>query len=219
MRKAILRFAFAVAITTGSVGFAGVVKVGQPAPEFSGTDSNGIVHKLSDYKGKYVVLEWHGWHCAWTHKYYDSGAMQKLQAEWTAKGVIWLSILSDRPGSESFKSPQSENEDLKATGAKPTAAILDPDGTIGHLYNAQSTLHMIVIGPDGQVRYNGAIDDHPTDDPADIPKSKNYVSAALVESMAGRPVTVKTSHPYGCWIRYKDGGAGFVMPLAAPTSN
>jgi peroxiredoxin len=197
---------------------AGVIRVGQNAPSFTGTDSNGQTHSLSDYKGKYVVLEWHGWHCAWTEKYYNSGAMQKLQREWTAKGVVWLSILSDRPGSESYQTAESENAFLKKMSASPTAAILDPDGAIGHLYNAQSTLHMIVISPTGKIIYNGAIDDQPTDDPAAIAKSKNYVSAALNESMGGKPVAVATTHPYGCWIRYKDGGAGSALPLTAPTT-
>jgi AhpC/TSA family len=196
---------------------AGVVKVGQPAPAFTGTDTNGQVHNLSDYKGKYVVLEWHGWHCPWTMKYYNSGAMGTLQRQWEAKGVVWLTILSDRPGSGSFRTAESENTYLKQTNSAPTAAILDPDGTIGHLYNAQSTLHMIVVSPDGKILYNGAIDDHPTYDPADIPKSQNYVSEALTESMAGKPIKTATTHPYGCWIRYKDGVAGSALPLVAPS--
>jgi len=195
---------------------AEVIKAGQDAPAFTGTDSNGNKHSLSEYRGKYVVLEWHGYHCPWTLKYYGSGAMQALQREWTAKGVVWLSILSDRPGSESYRTAESENIYLKKMNAAPTAALLDPDGTIGHLYNAQSTLHMIVVSPEGKILYNGAIDDHPTNDPADIPKSRNYVSEALTESMAGKQVAVSTTHPYGCWIRYKNGGAGSALPLVAP---
>lgn len=196
---------------------AGVVKVGENAPNFVGTDSLGKSHNLADYRGKYVVLEWHGYHCPWTLKFYGSGAMQDLQREWTAKGVVWLSILSDRVGSESYRTPDSENAYLAKVKAAPTAAIMDPDGAIGHLYNAQSTLHMIVISPEGKVVYNGAIDDHPTNDPKDIPKSKNYVSAALSESMAGKPVAVAASHPYGCWIRYKNGDGGSALPIVTLT--
>lgn len=197
--------------------WAGAIKVGQRAPVFSGKDSNGRSHSLSDYAGKYVVLEWHGWHCPWTMKYYKSGAMEALQREWTAKGVVWLSILSDRPGSGSFRTADEENAYLKKVGAAPTAAIMDPDGTIGHLYNAQSTMHMFVIDPSGKIIYNGAIDDNPSNNPADIPKSTNYVSAALTESMGGKAVKVTTTHPYGCWIRYKDGGAGSALPLTPPS--
>ena len=109
-----------------------------------------------------------------------------------------------------------ENAYLKAKHAAPTAAILDPEGTIGH-HNAQSTLHMFVISPQGKVLYNGAIDDNPSNDPADIPHSKNYVTSALTESMAGKPVAVTTTHPYGCWIHYKDGMTGSSLPVAAPT--
>jgi peroxiredoxin len=195
---------------------AGMVRAGQPAPDFVGTDSNNQVHHLSDYKGKYVVLEWHAYDCPWTQKYY-SGAMQNLQRAWTSKGVVWLTIISDGTGVRGYQTPESENAYINQKGAAPTAAILDPEGTIGHLYNAQSTLHMFVISPAGKVLYNGAIDDNPSDDPADIPGAKNYVAAALIEAMAGKPVTVTTTHPYGCWIRYKDGSAGSALPLAKPT--
>jgi hypothetical protein len=197
---------------------AEIVRPGQDAPEFVGTDSNNQVHHLSDYKGKYVVLEWHGHDCPWTKKFYElSHGMPMLQKEWTAKGVIWLTVISDAYNVRGYQTPQSENAYLQKTGAAPTAVILDPEGTVGHLYNAQSTLHMFVISPAGKVLYNGAIDDNPSNDPADIPGAKNYVSAALSEAMAGKAVTVKTTHPYGCWIRYKDGFTGSSLPLAKPS--
>jgi hypothetical protein len=185
--------------------FAAGPKVGEPAPAFVGTDSNGQTHKLSDYKGKYVILEWHDWYCPWTKKYYDNGAMQKLQKEWTAKGVVWLTMISEGKGDIGYQTSAEANEYAKKLNAAPTATIMDPSGEIGHLYKAQSTLHMFVIGPDGKLLYNGAIDDHPGMDPAEIPISKNYVVAALNEAMSGKPVTVTTTHPYGCWIRYADG--------------
>lgn len=205
-----------VLLSLGAVGSsdAAIVRTGAQAPDFTGTDSNGMIHHLSDYKGKYVVLEWTAFYCPWTKKFYDSGEMQKLQREWTSKGVVWLTVISDAVGVRGYQTPESENAYIKTMNAAPSAAILDPSGIIGHLYNAQSTLHMFVISPQGKVIYNGAIDDNPSDDPADIPRSKNYVSTALTEAMAGKPVDVTTTHPYGCWIHYQDGSAGSALPIA-----
>src|SRR5713101_4241388 len=180
------------------------VRVGEPAPDFTATDSNGKSHRLADYKGKYVVLEWHNQGCPYTRKHYASGNMQRLQKEWTGQGVVWLTVISSAPGTQGYVTAPEENDYVKRMKAVPTAALLDPDGTLGHLYAAKTTPHMYIIDPSGVLIYNGAIDDHPTSDEADIARSKNYVSAALREAMSGKKVSDAATRPYGCSVKYKD---------------
>jgi peroxiredoxin len=179
-------------------------KAGDQAPDFTGTDSNGKTHKLSDYKGKYVVLEWTNSGCPFTVKHYASGNMQKLQREWTSKGVAWLTVLSSAPGKQGYKTAAEENSYLKEKAASPSAVLLDPDGAIGHLYGAKTTPHMFVLDPKGKIVYAGAIDDKPSTDQEDIAGSRNYVSAALTEALGGKPITVSDTTPYGCSVKYRD---------------
>ncbi|WP_158748899.1 thioredoxin family protein [Acidobacterium sp. S8] len=178
------------------------VRVGRPAPDFTGTDTNGKTHKLSEYHGKYVVLEWTNNGCPFTQKHYESGNMQALQKEWTAKGVVWLTVLSSAQGEQGYMTGVEENAYIKKENAAPTAALLDPSGIIGHEYEARTTPHMFVIDPSGKIIYAGAIDDHATTDPSDIKSSKNYISAALTESMSGQPVATSFTRPYGCSVKY-----------------
>lgn len=179
------------------------VRVGNAAPDFTGTDSNGKTHKLSEYRGKFVVLEWTNNGCPYTQKHYESGNMQALQKEWTAKGVVWLTVLSSAPDQQGYMTASQENAYLDKVHAAPTAALLDPTGSIGHDYEAKTTPHMFVIDPSGKLIYAGAIDDHPTYDPADIKSSKNYVSEALSEGMAGKQVATASTRPYGCSVKYQ----------------
>ncbi|MGC1157219.1 MAG: thioredoxin family protein [Acidobacteriaceae bacterium] len=184
---------------------AWAVRVGDPAPDFTGTDSNGQTHKLSEYRGKYVVLEWTNNGCPFTRKHYTSGNMQNLQKEWTAKGVVWITILSSSPGAQGYMTASAENAYMQKVHAAPTAALLDPTGALGHEYDAKTTPDMYVIDPSGKLIYAGAIDDHPTTDASDIPHSKNYVSDALTEAMAGQQVAVTYTRPYGCSVKYNAG--------------
>lgn len=184
--------------------FALAARVGEPAPDFTSVDNNGKQQKLSDYRGKYVVLEWHNQGCPYTKKHYESGNMQRLQKDWTAKGVIWLTVISSAPGTQGFVTPAQENEYLQKMNAVPTAVLMDSGGTLGHLYAAKTTPHMYIIDPRGNLIYNGAIDDHPTSDGSDIPKSKNYVSAGLTEALGGKAITEAATRPYGCSVKYKD---------------
>jgi peroxiredoxin len=193
----------AALLAAAAVAFA--VRVGETAPDFTGTDSNGKTQKLSEYRGKYVVLEWTNNGCPYTQKHYESGNMQALQKEWTAKGVVWLTILSSASGQQGYMTATQENAYMAKVHASPTAAILDSNGTIGHEYAAKTTPHMFVIDPSGKLIYDGAIDDHPTTDPDDIKSSKNYVSAALTEAMAGKQVATSYTRPYGCSVKYQGG--------------
>jgi len=181
---------------------AWAARVGEPAPDFTATDTNGQVHKLSQYAGKYVVLEWHNRGCPYTQKHYDTGNMQRLQREWTARGVIWLTVISSAPGKQGYVTAADENAFLKQVNAAPTAVLLDPTGDLGHLYDSKTTPHMFIINPQGTLIYNGAIDDRPTTDHADINGAKNYVSLALTEALAGKPVSDPTTRPYGCSVKY-----------------
>lgn len=177
---------------------------GVQAPDFRGTDSNGVIHTLSQYRGKYVVLEWANRGCPYDQKHYLSGNMEALQRQWTDKGVIWLSVLSSAPGEQGSVTPAEENEYLKKMKAAPTAALLDPDGSIARLYQAKTTPHMFVIDPQGKLIYQGAIDDKPTTDKADIKTAHNYLDQTLNAAMAGKPVPVASTRPYGCSVKYKD---------------
>jgi peroxiredoxin len=171
MRKAFLSIGILGAVL--AVSFAAyAVRVGDAAPDFIGTDSNGKTHKLSEYKGKYVVLEWTNNGCPYTLKHYESGNMQALQKDWTAKGVVWLTVLSSAPGEQGYMTAAQENAYLSKEKAAPTAALLDPTGAIGHEYSAKTTPHMFVIDPAGKLIYAGAIDDHATTDTSDIKSSK-----------------------------------------------
>jgi AhpC/TSA family len=181
---------------------ARAARVGERAPDFSVADTNGKVEKLSDYAGKFVVLEWSNRGCPYTQKHYSSGNMQRLQREWTQRGVIWLTVISSAPGKQGYVTAADENSWLKQINAAPTAALLDPMGTLGHLYDAKTTPQMFIINPQGTLVYDGAIDDKPTTDRADIGRAKNYLSQALEEGMAGKAVSTPTSRPYGCSVKY-----------------
>ena len=183
---------------------AAEVRIGGVAPAFTGTDSRGKTEALADYHGKYVVLEWHNQGCPYTRKHYVSGNMQALQKDWTAKGVVWFTVISSAPGSQGYVTPFQENQYLSQMHAVPTAVLLDSDSKIARLYNAKTTPQMIVIDPYGKVIYDGAIDNRPTTDPDDIKGADNYVSDALSAAMAGRPVQTAFTRPYGCAVKYSD---------------
>src|ERR1700694_4078279 len=134
------------------------VKVGEPAPDFTSTASNNRTYHLADYRGKFVVLEWHNNGCPYTRKHYESGNMQKLQKEWTGKGVVWFTVISSAQGQQGYVTAQQENDYLKQMNASPTAALLDPQGEVGRLYSAKTTPHMFVINPAGVLVYDGASD-------------------------------------------------------------
>jgi len=177
-------------------------EVGQPAPAFTLTDSNGQSHNLADFKGKFVVLEWLNHGCPFVKKHYDSNNMQKLQKEYTGKDVVWLSIVSSAPGKQGHMSPAETNQAKEEKGSAATAVLLDEDGTVGQLYGAKVTPELYVINPDGNLIYAGAIDDKKSLDPADVEGAANYVKRALDEALAGQPVSTPKTEPYGCSVKY-----------------
>jgi hypothetical protein len=175
---------------------------GAPAPQFAGTDSNGVAHKLSNYAGKIVILEWTNNECHFVGKQYGTGNMQKLQTDATVGGVVWLSVVSSAPGKQGYVTGMQENEIIKQLGAHPTAVLLDPAGKIGMAYGAKTTPHMYIIDASQKLVYQGAIDDQPTPDWKSVPGAKNYVRQALAEMKAGKPVSEPQTTPYGCSVKY-----------------
>lgn len=176
--------------------------IGQSAPAFTGTDINGKSIRLADLAGKLVVLEWTNHGCPFVRKHYDSRNMQRLQADATAQGVVWLSLISSAPGEQGHVSPADGKARMEAEKWAASALLLDPAGTIGRAYGAKTTPHMYIIGKDGTLLYNGAIDDRPTAEVQDIEGARNHVREALTEILAGKPVSVSSTRPYGCGVKY-----------------
>ena len=176
--------------------------VGQPAPGFTLTDVDGKQVSLADFRGKTVVLEWHNPGCPFVQKHYGSGNMQKTQDAATKDGVVWLSINSGAPGKQGHMDGEEARAVLDENNANPTAYLLDPSGDVGRTYDAKTTPHMYIIDAAGALVYAGGIDDKPTANPKDIAGARNHVLAALEEMKAGKPVSVATSRPYGCAVKY-----------------
>jgi hypothetical protein len=194
-----LAAAFAALFVTGAQASA---TIGQQAPDFSLTDINGKAHKLSDYRGKTVVLEWVNPECPFVVKHYDSGNIPSLQKSTTSDGVIWLSINSGKAGAQGDFEPAKVASWMEKTGAAPTAYFRDSDGSVGRLYGAKTTPHMYVISQDGTLVYNGAIDSIRSSKQEDISKATNFVTAALTSVKAGQPIAKATTEPYGCSVKY-----------------
>jgi peroxiredoxin len=180
------------------------VNNGEAAPEFTLTDTGGTSHNLSDFRGKYVVLEWVNHGCPFVVKFYQPGEMQRLQAQAAADGVVWLSICSSAEGKQGHMSNDEWNEKIEASGTAAAAVLIDEDGAVGKLYGAKVTPHMYVIDPEGILVYQGAIDSIRSTDSADIEQAENYVMAALAQHKAGEEIVNAQTQAYGCSVKYKD---------------
>jgi hypothetical protein len=175
---------------------------GTPAPDFTVADTAGKPVKLGDYRGRFVVLEWTNPECPFVRKHYSSQNMQGLQKEWGAKDVVWLTINSTNASHNEYKTPAEMASWMNAQGAAPKATLIDGTSATARAYAAKNTPHMFVIDPSGKVIYDGAIDDKRSTNPADVKGANNYVRAALTEATAGKPVTVASTTPYGCTMKY-----------------
>ncbi|WP_127077816.1 thioredoxin family protein [Rhodomicrobium lacus] len=178
-------------------------EVGKPAPDFSATDSKGRTVKLSDYRGKTVVLEWTNDGCPYVQKHYSTNNIQSLQKDAAAKGIVWLSVISSAPGEQGAVSGAEADKLSETRGAAPAAVLLDAEGKVGRLYDARTTPHMFIVNGDGTLVYMGGIDDKPTVIPSDVKAARNYVRAALDDLAAGKPVATPVTRPYGCSVKYK----------------
>jgi peroxiredoxin len=202
MKGTTLGVAAAWLVTATSAPARASAVIGQAAPAFTLADSNGRARSLTDFQGKVVVLEWWNPECPFVGKHYGSGNMQRLQREWTARGVVWLTVNSSAAGQQGHVDGAKANALVKEKGVASTAVLLDPDGKVGRAYGAKTTPHLFVIDGKGTLVYAGGIDDKPSTDQADIATAKNYVAAALSEATAGRPVTIPSTQSYGCGVKY-----------------
>ena len=187
---------------TASMAAAATLQIGQPAPEFTATDSKGHSLALSQYRGKTVVLEWTNADCPYTRKHYTSGNMQGIRALAQKNGVIWLTVISSAPGKQGYVNGPAADALTASRGAVPTGVLLDPSGTVGRLYGAKTTPHMFVIDKDGALQYMGGIDSIATADVDDIARAEPYLKEAMLEVVQGKPVAHAVTRPYGCSVKY-----------------
>ncbi len=203
---AAVAFAFVVASDSAPVAnYSAAQVLGRPAPGFPLAHGHGRSVRLSDFRGRTVVLEWHNPDCPSVRKHYDSGNMQRTQAAAARDNAVWLTVNSRGPGRQGHMNGTEAAAYLAGAGARPAAYLLDPRGDVGRAYDARATPHMFVIDPAGTLVYAGAIDDRPTTSPADVDGARNHVLAALSDLGAGRPVSVPTGRPYGCSVKYAHG--------------
>ncbi len=196
-----LRFApIAAAVVLAAAAHAATP--GQVAPDFAVNDAAGKPVRLSDFRGKHVVLEWTNPECPFVRKHYDSANMQSLQKEFGAKEVVWLAVNSTNRDHGEFKTGPQMAAWMQQHDAAPRAVLIDETSSTGRAYAARTTPHMFVIDPAGRIVYAGAIDDKRSANPADARTAKNYVRAALAETLAGKPVTTASTTPYGCSVKY-----------------
>ena len=198
-------FSSSIVVSTLATGAAqaATATVGQAAPDFTATDAMGKTHKLSDFKGKHVVLEWTNPGCPFVVKHYG-GNMQALQKEFTGKGVVWLSINSTEKESRDYLAPAKLTAWKAEKKASPTAMLMDESGKIGQLYSAKTTPHMYIVSPQGVLVYAGAIDSVPSAQADDIKTATNYIRQGLNEALSGKPISTASTRPYGCSVKYKD---------------
>jgi peroxiredoxin len=179
-------------------------QIGSPVPNFRLKDANGNMVELGQYKGKVIVLEWNNPGCPFVKKHYGSGNMQKTQATAKKAGAVWLTINSSAAGKQGHLDGAGAKAFVAQQQAQPTAYLLDHGGTVGKGYGAVTTPHMYIIDKTGRLAYAGGIDDKPTPNPSDVAGARNHVLAALGEVVAGKKVSVPTTRPYGCNVKYKD---------------
>jgi hypothetical protein len=193
--------AFATLVVT--VAAHAAPSVGQSAPDFGLRDANGKTVKLSDYRGKHVVLEWTNPGCPYVRKHYNSGNMPATQREAVEKGVVWLAINSTEKASGDYLEPSKLVAWINERKAQPSAVLMDEEGTAGRAYGARTTPHMYIVDPQGRLIYAGGIDSIPSSDPDDIKRAVNYVRQGLNEALAGKPISAATTRAYGCSVKYK----------------
>lgn len=185
-------------------GGAGEVQAGKKAPDFTFTDIEGAQAKLSDFRGKYFVIEWFNHGCPFVGKHYKSDKMQSLQRTYTEAGVVWIAVNSTSDGNENYRDAAMSRKEAEAKGTSATYIVLDPSGEIGRLYGAKTTPHIFIIDPEGKIIYAGAADSVNSTDVEDIEKATNYIDLALSEALSGKEVSTPETKPYGCSVKYKE---------------
>ncbi len=196
--------ALGVALTLGDSVSPALAKpvVGAPAPDFTATDADGKTHRLADFAGKTVVLEWNNPECPFVRKHYESRNIPKQQVAATGQGVVWIAVNSGKKGKQGHLDGAGAKSYLAAHDAAPSSYVIDADSAMGVAYGAKTTPHLYVIDGDGKLRYMGAIDSIPSADREDLAEATQYVPQALAELAAGKPVSVPVTEPYGCAVKY-----------------
>ncbi|RYF63311.1 MAG: thioredoxin family protein [Comamonadaceae bacterium] len=197
------RTLIAISLALAAAGAQAAATVGQPAPDFSARDATGKTVRLSDFRGKTVVLEWTNPGCPFVRKHYDSGNIPATQKIAVDQGVVWLAVNSTEKAASDYLEGAKLTGWLKERKAVPTAVLMDEEGTVGHAYGARTTPHLYIVNAQGTLVYAGGIDSIASARPADIDKATNYVKAALTDVAAGQPIAAATTQPYGCSIKYK----------------
>ena len=177
--------------------------VGQSAPDFALTDTAGKTVRLSDFKGRHVVLEWVNPGCPYVRKHYNSANMQGTQREVTGKGVVWLAINSTETTHYDYLAPAKLGQWMVEQKATPTVTLMDVEGTVGQAYGARTTPHMYIVNPQGTLIYAGGIDSIPSSRPDDVKTAVNYVKQSVAQALAGQPLSNPVTRPYGCSVKYK----------------
>jgi peroxiredoxin len=178
------------------------LQIGQIAPDFAATNSKGDPVRLSEYRGKTVVLEWTNADCPYTHKHYATGNMQAMQALAQKNGIVWLTVISSAPGKPGYVNGPAADALTQSRSAQPSAVLLDPTGTVARMYDAKTTPHMFVIDKDGTLKYMGGIDSMATTSEEDIARAEPYLKEAMLAVAAGQPAPHPVTKPYGCSIKY-----------------
>lgn len=202
IRRSLLSLALVALPFAATPALAQTATVGQPAPDFTALDTSGKTVKLSDFKGKHVVLEWTNPGCPFVVKHYGSGNIPALQKEFTGKGVVWLAVNSTDTGSGDYKKPADLGAWMTQQKAAPTATLMDEKGSIGKAYGARTTPHLYIVDPKGTLVYAGGIDSIPSAKVDDIKTATNYVRQGLGEALAGKPISAANTKPYGCSVKY-----------------
>jgi peroxiredoxin len=208
--RGVLGLAAAAVIIVLLAGMIGIIEsaagaapqIGQPAPDFTATDSKGGSVHLGDYRGKTVVLEWTNADCPYTRKHYASGNMQNVQGLAQKNGIVWLTVISSAPGKQGYVNGPAADELTQSRKALPTAVLLDPAGTVGRMYGAKTTPHMYVIDKNGTLQYMGGMDSIATADEADIARAEPYLKEAMLAVAQGNPPPHALTKPYGCSVKY-----------------
>tara|TARA_R110000868_G_scaffold136049_6_gene348811 strand:- start:586 stop:1179 length:594 start_codon:yes stop_codon:yes gene_type:complete len=197
-----MKHVIAIALLAFAINVRAELDIGKPAPDFELRAEDGKFYSLKKFRGKTVVLEWLNHGCPFVRKHYDSGNMQKLQATYTEKDVVWLSIVSSAPGKQGHVDASGAFREKQEYSSKATKILLDPDGKVGSAYSAKTTPHMYIIDESGILLYKGAIDSISSADKGDIEKADNYVALALDQKMANKPIKVSSTKAYGCSVKY-----------------
>ncbi|WP_225782576.1 thioredoxin family protein [Xenophilus sp. Marseille-Q4582] len=202
-RRAVMAAAMALGASLLMAQAQAAPAVGQKAPDFVAVDTSGQRHQLSDFAGKYVVLEWTNPGCPFVRKHYGSGNLPATQKAATDRGVVWLAINSTERAASDYLPPDRLAAWMKEQKAAPTAVLMDEDGVLGQAYGARTTPHLFIIDPQGTLVYAGGIDSIASARVDDIQHATNYVNQALGEALGGKPISAASTKAYGCTIKYK----------------